>query len=120
MGDKRTCERCKWCGAVQTGDHSHLYQCGSWTSASTSVVQSATCQSKCLKLRLQHEETIDLLHTRLADALTALTAIERHEAGSDLGFGIVTKHGDWVLFQDLQSVVDILTGNSPKKMEGST
>ena len=111
---------CKWCGAVQIGDHSHLYQCGSWTSVSGAVVQSSTCQVRCLQLRLQHEETIDLLHTRLADALAALTAIERHEAGSDDGFEKISEHREWVLFKDLQSVVDILTGNSPTNLEGST
>jgi hypothetical protein len=63
------------------------------------------------------EDDIDRLERRLADALAALTAIERHEAGSDLGFEITSEHGDWVLFEDLELVRDILVGNSPEQLE---
>jgi hypothetical protein len=62
---------------------------------------------------------IEDLQRRITDAVAALTAIERHEAGSDLGFEIVSNHGEWVLFEDLKPVLDILTGNSPTNLEGS-
>jgi hypothetical protein len=62
-------------------------------------------------------EEILNLRQRIADAVAALTAIERHEAGSDVGFEQISKHGEWVLFEDLRPVQDILTGNSPKESE---
>ena len=60
------------------------------------------------------------LYTRIADAVAALAAIERierNEAGADVGFERVSEHGDWVLFEDLEPVRDILTGNSPEESE---
>ena len=68
------------------------------------------------------EDDIDRLERRITAAVAALAAIERierNEAGADVGFERVSEHGDWVLFEDLQLVVDILTGNSPEIPEGS-
>ena len=121
---------CKWCGSRQKGDYGHVFSCESWQSVGGAVVQSYLCQQRCLDLRLQHEETIEILKAReantvealrghiedlqqrIADALAALTAIERHEAGSDLGFEITSDHGEWVLFEDLRPVIEILEGKA--------
>ena len=92
-------------------------------------------RDRCEQVRLQHEQTIEILKAReantvealrgyiedlqrrIAEALAAMTTIERHEAGSDLGFEKISKHGEWVLFEDLQLVVDILEGNSLTNQE---
>jgi hypothetical protein len=83
------------------------------------------CGSSCYSISGVWEQSTGCgeildLQRRLAEALAALTAIERHEAGSDLGFEIVSDHGEWVLFEDLRPVVDILEGNSPTNLEGSS
>jgi len=49
-----------------------------------------------------------------------LQTIERHETGSDFGFSINSRFAEFVLSLDLESVIDILTGNNPKNQEGST
>ena len=129
---------CKWCGSRQQGDYGHGFACESYESVAGAVVQSYVCQQRCLELRLQNEQTIEFLkareantvealrghiedlHKRIADAVAALAAIERierHEAGADVGFERVSEHGDWVLFEDLEPVRDILTGNSPEESE---
>ena len=126
---------CKWCGSRQQGDYRHVFACESYESISGGVVQSYVCQRRCLDLRLENEQTIEILKAReantvealrghieelrqrIADALAALTAIERHEAGSDLGFKKISDHGESVLFEDLQLVVDILQGNDLRESE---
>ena len=130
---------CKWCGAKWTEKvyHSYMsaYPCGSWHDGAGQWSQGIACRDRCEQVRLQHERTIEILKAReantvealrghiedlqrrIADAVAALTAIERHEAGSDLGFEKISDHGEWVLFEDLQPVRDILQGNSPKESE---
>ena len=118
---------CKWCGAEQQGEDDCGYQCASWRYRDKGIwIQSARCQQRCLEMRTEHEQTIEILKAReantvealrghiedlqrrIADAVAALTTIERHEAGSDLGFEKISDHGEWVLFEDLQAVRDIL------------
>ena len=133
---------CKWCGAKWTQKvyHSYMsaYPCGSWHDGAGQWSQGIACRDRCEQVRLRYEQTIEILKAReantvealrghiedlqrrITDAVAALTAIERHEAGSDLGFEIVSNHGEWVLFEDLRPVVDILEGNSPTNLEGSS
>ena len=103
-------DKCKWCGEPEKNVSlsATRYLCntqyfrliGTW-------VRGGQCEREDLR-------------KRIADAVAALTAIERHEAGSDLGFEIISEHGEWVLFEDLQAVRDILLGNSPTNLESST
>ena len=100
-------DKCKWCGEPEKNVSlsATRYLCntqyfrgiGTW-------VRGGQCEREDLR-------------KRLADAVEALAAIERHEAGSDVGFEQISKHGEWVLFEDLRPVQDILTGNSPKESE---
>lgn len=101
---------CKWCGLHEIRDlEGEVYfACGSSCYSSSGVWEQSTGCVEILDLR-----------KRNADALAALTAIDRHEAGSDLGFEITSDHGEWVLFDDLQPVRDILEGNSPTNLESS-
>ena len=111
---------CKWCGCAEiirdgfptiNGGREVLFGCGSvWQEDSERWWQDP----------LRCGRKIGRLYRRIADALAALTTIERHEAGSDLGFEKISEHGEWVLFEDLQTVRDILTGNSPTNLEGSS
>ena len=98
---------CLWCGLheIDDGTTDTVFACGSSRRFLDMWFQSAGC-----------EEILNL-RQRLADAVAALAAIERHEAGSDVGFERISDHGEWVLFEDLQPVVDILSGNSPTELE---
>ena len=121
---------CKWCGTRAHSRIGGVYLCGS-SSLAGEWRQSDTCQQRSvesradleglveiLKVRLENEARLkEILRQRLADALAALTAIERHEAGSDLGFEKISDHGEWVLFEDLQLVVDILQGKDLRESE---
>ena len=45
----------------------------------------------------------------------------RHEVDSDDQFGIVderNEHGEWVRWDDVEDVIEFLTGNSPTNLEG--
>ena len=105
-------DKCKWCGSHEIDDDDTttdiVFACGSTRRFFSDICfQSVPCA-----------EILDL-RNRIADALAALAAIERHEADSDLEFERVSEHGEWVLFEDLKPVVSILQGNSPEIPDGS-
>ena len=105
-----TADKCQWCGLheIDDGTTDIVFACGSSRRCLDMWFQSVGC-----------EEILNL-RKRIADAVAALAAIERierNEAGADVGFERVSEHGDWVLFEDLEPVRDILTGNSPKESE---
>ena len=131
---------CIWCGLHEIRDMEGevYFACGSSCYSVSGVWEQSTGCGEILDLRQRiadDEQTIEILKAReantvealrgyiedlqrrIADALAELTAIERHEAGSDVGFEQISKHGEWVLFEDLRPVQDILTGNSPKESE---
>ena len=133
---------CIWCGLHEIRDMEGevYFACGSSCYSVSGVWEQSTGCGEILDLRQRiadDEQTIEILKAReantvealrghiedlrqrIADALAALQAIERHEAGSDLGFEKISEHGEWVLFEDLQLVVDILAGNSPEESEGT-
>ena len=62
------------------------------------------------------------LYRRIDAAVNALQDMTRHEIEPDDQFGIVderNEHGHWVEWDDIEDVVEILTGNSPTNSEGS-
>ena len=62
------------------------------------------------------------VYRRIDAAVKALQNIPRCEVYADDQFGIVderNEHGEWVQWDDLAEVVEILTGNSPTNLESS-
>jgi hypothetical protein len=62
------------------------------------------------------------VYRRIDTAVKALQGMTRHEIEPDDQFGIVderNEHGEWVRWDDLDEVVKILRGNSPRNSEGS-
>ena len=101
-------DKCRWCGLpeIDDGTTDTVFACGSSRRLFSDIYfQSAGC------------EEIVSLRNCILKSVAAMAAIERHEAGSDVGFEQISKHGEWVLFEDLRPVQDILTGNSPKESE---
>lgn len=73
---------CKFCGAGQQGEDTLGYQCASWRYREIDYwVQSAVCQQRSLKLRLQHEQTIEVLRKRMAKAIEAANMQSRWPSG---------------------------------------
>jgi hypothetical protein len=108
---------CKWCGCAEiirdgfptiNGGREVLFGCGSVWCEDTKV---------WYRDLLRCDGQVGRLYRRLADAVAALAAIERHEAGSDLGFEKISEDGEWVLFEDLKTVVDILEGKDSRESE---
>jgi len=88
-------DKCKWCGEPEKNESlsATRYLCNTqYFRGIGTWVRGGQCER-------------DGLRKRLADAVAALQTINEHR--------------EWVLFKDLQSVVDILTGNSPTNLEGS-
>ena len=110
--------KCRFCG-VEAGKYAVSYPCGSWHTSDRQWSQGIACRDLSEQLRLQQQQTIEILRMRIDEAVEALAAIERHETGSDLGFQIISQHGEWVLWDDLDDVVKILRGNSPTIPESS-
>jgi hypothetical protein len=96
--------KCKWCGA-EGSKHAVSYSCGSWHTSNGLWSQGIACRDLCEQLRLQHEQTIEILRKRIDAALKVLNRI--------------SEFGDWVQWDDVADVVEILTGNSPTNLEGS-
>ena len=62
------------------------------------------------------------VYRRIDAAVKALQGMTRHEVEPDDQFGILSErneHGHWVEWDDIEDVVEILTGNSPKNLESS-
>jgi len=62
------------------------------------------------------------VYRRIDAATKALQDITRHEVDADDQLGILSEyneHGEWVQWDDVADVVEILTGNSPTNLEGS-
>ena len=129
---------CKWCGSGPKGDYGHVFSCESWQSVAGAVVQSHLCQQRCLDLRLQHEETIEILKAReantvealrghiedlqrrIADAVAALETITRHEIEADFEFDLISErneHGNWVQWDDVETILEILAGKDSHEQE---
>ena len=103
---------CKWCGAKATVLHRNIFShCGTWISTSHHAVsRSARCER-------------DELRQQIDAAVKALQDIPRCEVYADDQFGIYderNEHGEWVQWDELDDVVEILKGNSPINLEGST
>ena len=67
------------------------------------------------------EDLIEV-YRRIDAAVKALQGMTRHEIEPDDQFGIVderNEHGEWVQWDDIEDVVEILTANSPINLEGS-
>lgn len=93
---------CKFCGAGQQGEDTLGYQCASWRYREIDYwVQSSVCQYRSLKLRLQHEQTIDNLRKRIAKAIEAAQVQARWPSG---------EFGEIVEAKALELVVAILEG----------
>jgi hypothetical protein len=63
------------------------------------------------------------LRKRIDAAAKALQGIPRCEVYADDQFGIYdeqNEHGEWVPWLDIEDVVEILKGNCPTNLEGST
>ena len=103
--------KCRFCG-VEAGKYSVSYPCGSWHASNGLWSQGIACRDLCEQLRLQHEQTIEILRQRIDEAVSrAELAIQ---FGLTLGNGVAC-----VFASDLDEVVKILTGNSPTISEGS-
>ena len=96
---------CKWCGAKWTQKvyHSYMsaYPCGSWHDGAGQWSQGIACRDRCEQVRLQQEQTIEILKAReantvealrghieqlekrVADALAALNSISKPEQESE-------------------------------------
>jgi len=103
--------KCKYCGAAASIHDGIIFgQCGTWQVLCSGVVyRNSLCER-------------DALRKRIDAAVKALQDITRHEVDADDQFGVVderNKHGDWVQWDDLAEVVEILRGNSPVNPEGS-
>jgi len=99
---------CKWCGEPEKNLSlsATRYLCNTqYLSFTGTWARGAQCER-------------DELRKRIADAVAALEAIVRHKAGSGDWFEKISKHGEWVLFADLEPVIEILEGNSTKESEG--
>jgi hypothetical protein len=62
------------------------------------------------------------VYRRIDAVVKALQDIPRCDVYADDQFGIVderNEHGEWVQWNDVAEVVEILKGNSPTKLEGS-
>jgi hypothetical protein len=86
-------------------------QCGTWEVLCDGVVyRNSLCER-------------DALRQRIDAAVKALQGMTRHEIEPDDQFGIVderNEHGEWVQWDDVAEVIEILRGNSPANLEGST
>ena len=106
MSGKSTC---KWCGAKATVLHRNIFSdCGTWICTSSHAVsRSARCER-------------DELRRRVNAAVKALQGMTRCEIEPDDQFGIVAErneHGEWVEWDDVEDVIEILRGNSPTNKE---
>jgi hypothetical protein len=67
-------------------------------------------------------EDLTEVYRRIDAAVKALQDIPRCEVYADDQFGICderNEHGEWVQWDDIEDVVEILTANSPINLEGS-
>jgi hypothetical protein len=113
--------KCRWCG-VEASKHAVSYPCGSWHTSDRQWSQGIACRDLGEKLRVQHEQTIEILQKRIEEAVKALQDITRHEVDVDDQFGVLSEyneHGHWVEWDDVEDVIEILAGNSPTILEGS-
>jgi hypothetical protein len=65
----------------------------------------------------------DILRKRIDQALKTLEGITRCEIYPDDYTGVISErneHGEWVQWDDVEDVIEILQGNSPTNLEGST
>jgi len=73
-------------------------------------------------IALAMAEDLVEVYRRIDAAVKALQGITRHEIEPDDQFGILSEyneHGEWVQWDDLADVVEILRGNHPTNSEGS-
>lgn len=113
--------KCRFCG-VEAGKYSVSYPCGSWHTSNGLWSQGVACQDLCEQLRLQHEQTIDILRQQIDTAMKALEGITRCEIYPDDYYCVISErneHGEWVQWDDVEDVIEILQGNSPTISEGS-
>jgi hypothetical protein len=67
-------------------------------------------------------EDLTEVYRRIDAAVKALQGIPRCEVYADDQFGIYderNEHGEWVQWDDIEDVVEILKGNTPTNSEGS-
>ena len=131
---------CKWCGAEQQGENDCGYQCASWRYRDNGIwIQSARCQQRCLEMRIEHEQTIEVLKAREANTVEALRGhiedLQRRiadaidKAQRAIRFALEANSSIQCVFaRDMDRVIEMLTGNSPEipdssdrptKLEGS-
>ena len=122
---------CKWCGAEQQGEDDCGYQCASWRYRDKGIwIQSARCQQRCLEMRTEHEQTIEILKAREANTVEALRGhiedLQRRiadaidKAQRAIRFGLVANSSVTCVFaSDMDLVIEILTGNSPELPDSS-
>ena len=133
---------CKWCGAKWTEKVYHFYMsaypCGSWHDGAGQWSQGIACRDRCEQVRLQHEQTIEILKAReantvealrghiedlqrrIADAVAALETITRHEIEADFEFDLISErneHGNWVQWDDVETILEILAGKDSHEQE---
>jgi hypothetical protein len=101
--------KCKWCG-VEGSKHAVSYRCGSWHSSDQKWSQGIACRDLCEQLRLQHEQTIELLRKRVDAAVAAMDQLR--EVSTLCGQRAVMAH-------EVRGIRQALQGNSPEIPEGS-
>ena len=146
MSDQKHGENvCKWCGAKWTDKvyHSYMfaYHCGSWHDGAGQWSQGITCRDRCEQVRLQHEQTIEILKAREANTVEALRghievlqkriakATEAAQQANRINLltvrngrasAQVCSDGCYAWASVLDDIVSILQGNTPENQESST
>ena len=146
--------RCKFCGSPEVSIG--IYECGSvdaiefaqsatcWNLTNGEIIvwsQGITCRDRCEQVRLQHEETIEILKAREANTVEALRGhIEQLEkriaktteaaqqanrinlltVRNGRASAQVCSDGCYAWASVLDDIVSILQGNTPENQESST
>ena len=134
---------CKWCGAKWTQKvyHSYMsaYPCGSWHDGVGQWSQGIACRDRCEQVRLQQEQTIEILKAReantvealrghiedlqrrIAEAIDAAQRADRFDVIEWDGGTAVVREDDnqYAWATSLDEIAAILEGNSPTNLEGS-
>lgn len=106
-------DKCRWCGAaIKSRDIEPglvVFACDSWVENDGREYQWIKCK-------------LIIAERRIAAAVAAIETIDRYSIEGVYDFGAIGKYdkkGDWLHFEDLETVLDVLQGNSPEGSEGS-
>jgi hypothetical protein len=81
------------------------FHCGSWHGGDGQWSQGVACRDRCEQVRAQHEQTIDVLHARIADAID--------KAQRAIRFGLEPNSSVVCVFaRDMDAVIEILEGKA--------